>query len=437
MKALQKTFFIFLVGTMISVYSYSQDSGSKYGKDSATCRENLSTMSEFVKIKVYDYAYAPWQYCFKNCPESSKNIYIQGEKIIENKIQTAKSDEEKEAYIDTLMMLYDQRIQYFGQKGKVLGKKGVDILKYRKEQIEDAYSILKESLELEKDKVDEAVAASLVTVSGVLFREGKIEADEMISNYLIAIKYLEAQKSTNKTKQAIESVEKTFAESGAADCDALIKIFTPKYEENSENVEVLNKITELLKETGCQESDLFAKASESLFNLEPSAKSGANLAMVFASRGELDKAKDYYLKAIEIETDNVQKSKYYYQLAAIALEEKSMPNVKKYCNEAITYDPNYGAAYILLGNAYASSSGSCGSSNFQKAAVFLAAVDKFIKAKSVDESVTSEANNLISKYSNYFPNQEDAFFEGYTDGQSYKIGCWIDETTTIRTIKNK
>lgn len=432
----KKQIFILIAGIFLATGSYAQNGGSKYGDDSITCLGNLSTMSEFVKIKVYEYAYAPWQYCFNHCPGSSKNIYIQGEKIVEDKIGKAETEEIKQAYIDTLLLLYDRRIEYFGQKGKVLGKKGIDVLKYRRDDVEQAYGLLKESTELEKEKVDEAVAVTFVTTSNVMFKSGKISADDMISNYLMAMQYLQAQRPSPKRQQAIEGVEKAFAESGAADCDALIKIFTPKYEENKEDVEILTKITDLLKNANCLESDLFAKASESLFAKDPSAKAGANLATVFASRGDLTKAQEYYQKAINIETDNEQKSKYYYQLAAIALEQKSMSDVKKYCTEAITYNPNYGAAYILLGNAYASSSQTCGSTNFEKAAVFLVAVDQFIKAKSVDVTVTEEANNLISKYSKYFPNNEDAFFEGYTDGKSYTVKCWINETTKVRTVKN-
>lgn len=431
----KKQLITLLAGIFLSIGSYAQDGGSKYGEDSITCLGNLSTMSEFVKIKVYEYAYAPWQYCFKNCPAASKNIYIQGKKIVDYKIEKAENEDVKQLYVDTLMLLYDKRIEYFGQKGKVLGKKGIDLLKYRRDEVEQAYKLLKESTELEKTKVDEAVAVTFVTTSSILFKKGTIEADEMISNYLLAMNNITPQRPSPNKEKAIEGIEKAFSESGAADCDALIKIFTPKYEENKQDAETLGKITDLLKDAGCQESDLFAKAAESLFSIEPSAKAGANLATVFFTRGEMDKANEYFLKAIEIETDNDQKAKYYYQLAAIAVKQKKYPDVKKYCNEAITYKPDYGAAYILLGNTYAASSGSCGSSNFEKAAVYLVAVDKFAKAKSVDVTVTEEANNLISKFSKYFPNNEDAFFEGYTDGKSYTVKCWINETTNVRTIK--
>ena len=442
MNSSQKILISIVSSVLVSVSVWGQNlkpqDDPKYGdtpESRTECAGNLSTMSEFVKIKVYDYAYEPWRACFKNCPESSKNIYIQGKKIIVYKIENVKTDQEKEAYIDTLMLLYDQRIKYFGQEGKVLGKKGIDLLKYRRSAIAEANGYLKKSLELDKTKANASVAATYITTCGALFKANEMEADEMITAYISTMEYVDGMRQTPKTQKAREGIEKIFAESGAADCDALINIFTPKYEADPSNAELLNKITELLKQTNCQESDLFAQASESLFSIEPSAKAGANLAMVFASRNDFDKAVEYYNKAIELETDPTEKAHYYYQLAAIAMQRKNYSQVRKFGYEAIGLKADYGEAYILIGNAYAAGNQSCGSSNFTKATSFLAAVDKFEKAKSVDPTLTEEANRLISKYLKYYPNQEEAFFEGFTNGQSYKINCWINETTTIRTTK--
>ena len=75
----------------------------------------------------------------------------------------------------------------------------------------------------------------------------------------------------------------------------------------------------------------------------------------------------------------------------------------------------------------------CGDNEFEKSCVFWAAVDKFARAKSVDPTLSDEASDLVSKYSEYFPNVEDAFFYGFENGQEYTVGCWINERTTVRT----
>jgi len=436
----------FVVISLISSHCFGQRhkiiENPNYGPDSASrmeCASNLSIMNQYVKINTLEYAYDSWRSCFYNCPQASKNIYIHGAKILKYKIESEPDETIKDNWIDTLMILYDQRIEYFQQPGYVYGMKGIDLLRYRKSAIEEAYGYLEKSIDIRDEKVDESVAVTFISTSYILLQQKIIGPDVMINNY-VKIMDLLGQKIASgdndpKIAQAVEGVEKIFAESGAADCESLISIFTPKFQENPEDIQFLKKVTTLLSQTGCEKSELYAQTAEKLFQLEPSADAAAKLGGLFAVREEYNKSGQYYKQAVDIETDADKKAYYYYQLGKIAFQTKDYASVRKYCQLAINLKSNYGEAYITIGNAYAAASESCGNTRFEKAAVYIAAVDKFYKAKTVDPSVTEKANELINKYSPYFPNEEDAFFEGYTDGQSYTIGGWINETITVRTTK--
>ena len=78
----------------------------------------------------------------------SQNIYTHGVNVVKNKINNAKNEVERERWIDTLMMVYDNRLKYFAKDSKkygvgyVLGRKGVDMSKYRPNNIEETYKIL-------------------------------------------------------------------------------------------------------------------------------------------------------------------------------------------------------------------------------------------------------------------------------------------------------
>ena len=63
---------------------------------------------------------------------------------------------------------------------------------------------------------------------------------------------------------------------------------------------------------------------------------------------------------------------------------------------------------------------------------YSAAIDKFIAAKNMDSSVAELANKKIASYSKYLPTNEDAFFNGYKEGDTYTVGCWINESTKVR-----
>jgi len=58
----------------------------------------------------------------------------------------------------------------------------------------------------------------------------------------------------------------------------------------------------------------------------------------------------------------------------------------------------------------------------------MAAVDKFRKAKSVDPSIATEADDLIRKYGGNYPSVEAAHSRTKKDGERVKTGCWINET---------
>lgn len=413
----------------------------KYGTDSASrmeCANNLSTMSEFMKIKLYDFALPAWQEVLQNCPESSKNIYIYGVRIYRDKLNKAKDPEVKARALDTLMLVYDMRIQYFGQEGLTLGRKGLDLFKYDRTKEKESYDILKRSLELAKVSTEPSVINTLMQLSNALYHDEVIEGRELIDNYLLTSDYLEkrikAGKTVEQAQKVLENVEAIFARSGAADCDILAEIFTPKFEQTPNDTEFLKKVTTLLIDQDCEDSELFEKSSENLYKVEPSAQAAYNLSKLFFKKEDYEKAVVYYKEAISGEEDLELKAKYQYELGLIQFSKyDDYSGSRTLARSAIKNNPDWGGPYILIGNLYASSSSTCGENDFEKTTIFWAAVDKYAKARSVDESVSDQASELIRKYSQYFPNVEDAFFYGLADGEAYSVGCWINERTTVRT----
>jgi len=421
--------------TLGGVNARTEGETNKYGSDSTKCIENLSTMTEFIKIDLYDYAYDAWKYMFKHCPEATKNTYIYGVRIMKHKIDKEKDEAVRSAWVDTLMMVYDQRIEYFNEKGKNLGRKGIDMVRYKKNNIEEAYHILSESIELEGNKSQEAVLVTQVQLASVLYQNGKLESAAVIDDYLQAMNILNARDEKygkSRTGKAIETVEQIFASSGSADCDALVEIFGPKFDDNAGEAEFLKKVLKLLEQAKCEETELYIKSSETLFEIEPSASSAYYLAKLFLKQDELDKAMEYYEKTVEMEEDPENLSRDYYEMAVLANKQGSKIQSRNYALKAIQHNENWGKPYILIGNLYAASVNSCGENDFERNAVYWAVVDKYIQAKNADPDMSVEANEMIARYSQYFPNQEKAFFYDVTEGATYKVGCWINETTRAR-----
>jgi hypothetical protein len=57
------------------------------------------------------------------------------------------------------------------------------------------------------------------------------------------------------------------------------------------------------------------------------------------------------------------------------------------------------------------------------------------RARSIDSGVASEASRLINQYSQYMPSLDDIFQRMKSEGDSYYVGCWIQESTVIRAAK--
>lgn len=93
-----------------------------------------------------------------------------------------------------------------------------------------------------------------------------------------------------------------------------------------------------------------------------------------------------------------------------------------------------GEPYILIGRLYASSGPLCGPGRgWDSQIVVWPALDMWSKAKRIDPSVAAEANKWIGRYRQYMPKKEDVFIRNLKVGASFRVGCWIQETTTIRT----
>jgi tetratricopeptide (TPR) repeat protein len=426
----------------------------KYGQDSATRMEvvkNISLYSEFVKQNNWKDAFKPWLFVFDNAPKASKNTYIKGAKIIKGLLTKAKG-EKRTNLIDTLMLVYDRRIDNYGQKGMVYAYKANDLNGYLGDE---ASAKVMEWLEFhckDRKKLAESAVITIYMQAVVReFREGNISGDKVIDAFTLSVETLDAVKKYEETKLAaggkkaakakaelernatsLTNVEALFSESGAATPEALVRIFSPQYEENKDNIDWLRKVTKLLNRADTTEADLFAKASERQYTLEPNAESAHNLARLFLKRKEFDKSEKYYAEATSLQEDAVTKAAYFYEWGTLALAQEKYSTVREHAMKALELNPKDGKPYIIIGKAYAATKG-IGKEAVEAHSVYWVAVDVFAKAKSVDPEVAEEAQGLINTYSKYFPNQEEWFMAvGTGKGDSYTVGGWINKATKVR-----
>lgn len=433
--------FLFAVFLIPASWGYAQN--GKFGntpEDSVECVKNLSLYQEFFKQNNYNDAIGSWRSAMQLCPKYSLSLYINGVKMYKSYIEKEKDTGKKDKLIDTLEMIYDKRIQNFGDEGNVLGKKGVDMMVYRESKVKEAFETLKKSFELQGNKTEPNTLIFLYKALFTLNKEGKASKEEMLEWYpklsevtKFNIAKSEKQDVKDSYKTAQDNLDALF--SPVADCADLIKLYTPKFQANPNDTGLLETITRILDKKDCTKEELYFKAATALVKLKPSAEAYYNVGITAVQNNNCNDAIEHFKKAAELAQEDETKVKANIKTAQCYLKTGQYASVRTYAQKAIAVNPNSGEAYILIGDAYAASADACGDNECNKKAAYWAAVDKYAKAKSADPSQAENAGNKISSYSKYFPGKESCFFYNITEGSSYTVGCWINESTTVRFSK--
>ena len=438
-----KTLTIFTVLILASsLFVKGQNGDDKFGADPEECKKNISLYREYFKQKNHADALPFWRLALGQCPASTKNLYINGEVMTKARIGKEKDEARKSGLIDTLMLLYDMRIQHFDQKGYVLGKKGVDLFKYRDTNVQEVYGILKESFELENEKTGANALMRYFQVTEKLKRDEKLSIDVLMDTYdkvTGAIEKVLAQDPGNENMKKVKlNVEKLFGPH--ADCPALVSIYTPKVEESPTDTTLLMKVINFLDKKECKKEPLFMTAVKKLYEIKPSAVSAAALGKMNAANEKYDEAEKYYKEAINLQTNDEKRGQYCIELAQVFLRKNEHANARDFAKKAASARPKWGKPYILIGDLYATTAHTCakqGSQTYdcESKVAYWAAVDKYKRAKSIDPEVAEEAGKRISKYKKLFPTAENCFFQTLQDGAEYTVGCWINEKTTVQLKK--
>lgn len=416
--------------------------GPKYGltaEDSVKNIVEFSLYREFAKQKNYADAYKHWRRVFLKAPKISQNIYIDGVKLLDYQINTTKDAELRNKFVDTMMMVYDQRIQYYNKKGYVLGRKGVDLSRYRPDASQQVYDILRESVELQGNKSSASELANYFKALVSLANADQIDKAVVIETYDVIgtiIDYnIKKGKKVEDYKNVLGFVEN--AVEPFSNCENLVAIYTPKFEANSEDVVMLEKITKVLNRKDCTNSELFFHATEKLHKLQPTAESAYLMGKMKVKNEDFIGGAKYLEESISLFDNDEDKVDAYYLLSNIYMHIKQFAKARNYALAGLKIHPNDGNFYITIGDMYAMSAKQCGGNDLTNKVAYWAAVDKYIKARNIDpsEKVKETANARISSYSKYFPPSETIFFHDLKEGDKYTVECWINETTTVRAAK--
>jgi len=423
--------------------------------NSGQTEDNYVIYRDKLKLKDYIGAYELWQEVYKVAPAADgrrNTVITDGIWFAEYFMSQTRDVAEQKKYEDQVFAFYDKLQECYPEGGYSYARKGFDAYfkytdRYTKKEI---YDLFKKAIEIDGDNVGDFILNPLASLVVERHEAGEIddaEAREMYDFIMNRIKIGVASAKTQEEKdrwaiiEGYAPVRLAYFETvvGFFDCQYFKDKYLPEVEDAIGDYTGLAQLAGYLRFGGCPESDpdlmrIVAEANKA----RPEVEDPKNSCFQLLSDGKNREAADCLETKYNETSDEAKKAQYAMVIAKINYSGlRNFPVSRKWARLAAKHKSGWGDPYILIGKLYASSGPLCGpGTGLMSQRVVWVAIDKWNKAKAIDPNTAAEAKKLIGKYAQYMPNKADVFMNPeMVDGQRYTVGCWINETTIVRSVK--
>ena len=409
---------------------------------------------DFFGLGNYDEAFPLWRKAYELAPGSNgrvKSHFDDGITLYADLMTKTDVQAEKKSYMDSIVSIYAKRELCFEADQDYYAQKAFDYFYKLNDFVteDEIYKAFTTAIEAGNGNIPYYIINPFTRVIYDRVYDGKIELSEA-SGYAVAL--------TNAIQEGVNNCEGASCKSWEIineyapkllstfegldsfyDCTYYTKKYVSLYEQNPDDCEIINQAYSRLLRGGCAVDDeqfLTIKAAKDEKCFVPPPPPGLLRQGYTAYQdGDFNGAVSFFEKFVEENDDIERKAKYLMLIAKIYYGDiKNYPKSRSYALKAAKIKEGWGEPYILIGKLYASSGPLCGPGRgWDSQIVTWPAIDMFTYAKKIDPSVSSEANKWISTYRKYMPKKEDIFLRGISAGSSFRVGCWIQENTIVRT----
>ena len=428
------------------------------GAQNQECMLKYNLFKGDVSAKKWDKAYENLTYLMDNCATLSVNIYKYGDKVAEGIF--AEATNKQEAFV-LVKRVYEERLKNFPDvdPAKVHSDFATFASKNNLISDEEAFDILGKAYQLDPSRM--GIANVFNYFQGVTDRNKETNPQlvfdtydevltavtEKLAGYATKLKpliekeelgTLDAREKRMLKAYTINSKALGQVEGGLdaivlelSTCERLVPLYTKALETNRNNADWLKSAVNRMYNKECTDDPLYDQLVEAYVKANPSPDASVFYAGILYKKGKVSEAMEYYKQAVEQETDALKSAKNLYLIAQLFEKKGQKAQARNYAYQALKNNPNLGNAYLLIARLYASSANSCGTSEFEKRMVYVAALNKAKRAVAVDPSISSKAASYIKSYNASAPDKKLVFTANVEPGSSFKINCWIGETVKV------
>ena len=392
--------------------------------------------TDAVKMGNYREAIEPLQWLITNAPNLNKSLYQNGVKIYDNLAKVEKDPARKQELIDSLLWMYDQRIEYFNDKANVMNRKAIKAYRYYIKDYDRSGELLQmfdEAYELAGNKVLDQNLLAYMNVIKVNKLVKKILTDDQVldryDNITSIIEYKikaaqDAGKSTDKLNTQKSHIDNILTEIVVIDCEFVENTMGPKFKESPDDVKLVKRMFSFMLTGKCTDSPLFLDVAKQLQKLEPNYGLAKVIGTKCMSAKDFTCAEAYLKESLNYTEDGSEKGEVLVMLGNMKRIQGQKSAARNYYRQSSSADPTNKDAYEAIGDLYFTSFDQCkGEKDMVKdRLVFIAAYKMYQRAGDRQKMSNAKAQ---------FPSTEEIFNGDYNKGQAMTIGCWINEAVEL------
>lgn len=383
----------------------------------------------------YAEAMVPLNWLYDNNPNLNPSIYIQGADCMKELIKGTTDKTRKVALQDSLLWMFDKRIEYFDNDASTMDRKAYEAFKihYRTpSKYAMLYDIYSKAYEMNGPEIStfNLNPYMLLAKQYHLSAPDKMPAEKVLDIHtqisdIIEIKRKNGgnasklDKEQSKTDAWLSSIE------GILTCDFIGEKLVPKFRENPTDLNTAKKIFKYSLEAKCTDQTYFLEASEPVFKEKPTYTLANAIGNRYLANGEINKGLDYHSEALKLASTPEEKYDSYMGQAIANSKLGNKSRARSLAYEALSAKPGSSQAYNLIGNLYFTSFDDCKEekSQVEDRAIFIAAYDMYQKAGNTKQMAAAKEQ---------FPSLENIFNEGKEEGDELTIGCWVNTTVKLQ-----
>ncbi len=403
--------------------------------DSAAMVERHTMYTDGMRLGDYNISRKPLQWIIARQPDLHPSIYQHGTKIYESLSEEVTDQDLKMKYQDSALVMYKLRAENFEDEvNAVYDRYPYTYYRYYYKDISryaEIRQLFDKAFEILGNDISMYNLSAYMNLMNYYYRYKPEEApqEDVLNAYdkinEILIYKAGAGVSDDEIAKVQERIDAILVNSGIQlTCDQIEERYVKKFRE-TKTAEAAKKVIAYSLQYKCTTSDFFIEAASVLLESEPSASLAKTIADRYVVNKNFNKAIEFYNKSLELEQDNLKRAEAYYKIAQVYVIQDQKVTARQIARKAISEDPSFRDAYGLIGNLYFNSFNDCkkGESKIADYSVYIAAYEMYAKAGDTEKMEAAKA---------FFPTKEDLFSEDLYDGDSYEVGCWINETITLR-----